>query len=261
MSFKKFLKSIFSLKNIIRFYLLVVIIVTVLLFFNFKINFFNQDYTNAPHSSFVEVKSMVIITNHTLNDTTDTLESFGSGIVVKTTLDKSYILSASHVCDSPEVSIDNFWKQFFDLSIEEGIEIQDYYGEYREAKFIFNDPIADLCLLEVEGVWASPVPISMNPARVGEKVINLAAPTTFWAPGMVPIFEGIYSGNIYDMDLIPASIYTFPVRKGSSGSGVLNKNMELVGIVHSTLETLDEVGLTSTHAQLYNFLLQYEILF
>ena len=59
---------------------------------------------------------------------------------------------------------------------------------------------------------------------------NLAAPAGFFAKDMIPIFQGRYSGLHGAHD-----IYTIPATGGSSGSPIVNKKGELIGLIFATV--------------------------
>jgi S1-C subfamily serine protease len=93
----------------------------------------------------------------------------------------------------------------------------------------------DICLIEVSHqADVARIVLSSIPPYVGEKVLCASAPFGQAIPELqvVPLFHGIYSGTDIKTPEYPAhSWYTFPSTPGSSGSLILNKNGELVGVV------------------------------
>lgn len=225
-----------------------------------KINEIQADSSGSlvfPYESFGKVVIDVEI------DSSFTSESFefsssGSSIVVDTSEGVSTILTAEHVCNPPPIKR---WAAIAPQgSINKEITIEDFYGNKHEAEIVLTDPGYDLCLLRVAAVWAPGVPLADSPVSIGEKVYNVAAPGGFFQPGMVPLLEGRYSGDmgwIADND----SVYTIPVRGGSSGSGVFNSRGELIGVIHSAIYDFPNVGLACTYEELNDFMLTYYTLF
>tara|TARA_A100001015_G_C14719697_1_gene605438 strand:- start:30 stop:725 length:696 start_codon:yes stop_codon:yes gene_type:complete len=119
----------------------------------------------------------------------------GSGTVVKTKNKKSYLITAEHVCKkrNGRKSI-KFDGHTFEFKSKSRIRIVDFYGKKRKAKIINTDRTNDICLLEVEGVWADPVPLADEMPHMGEKVYTMSAPLGIFSSGMVLMLTGIYSG-------------------------------------------------------------------
>ena len=77
--------------------------------------------------------------------------------------------------------------------------------------------------------------------RVGERVFNMAAPHGIFAPGMVILLEGFYSGSDVDDD----TFYTVPAAPGSSGSVIMNSRGEIVSVIHSAYRSFHQIALGS----------------
>lgn len=210
-----------------------------------------------PYESFGQVVIDIEIEASNANQAFE-FSSTGSSIVIDTSDGISTVLTAEHVCNPPPMKK---WKALVDPAfINHDITVVDYYGNEREAEIVLANPGYDLCLLRVVGVWAPAVPLADSTVSIGEKVYNVASPAGFFSPGMVPLLEGRYSGDMSwygESD----SVYTIPVRGGSSGSGVLNSRGELVGIIHSAIYNFPNVGLACTYEELDDFLTTYKTLF
>ena len=154
----------------------------------------------------------------------------------------SYVLTAGHSCESKVPK-----KQMVDgFRIEnKGSKFKtvDLNGFAHEAKVIMINRRFDLCLLRVSDVLTNPPTLKLaekEPKR-GETVINMAAPHGLYWPGTVLIFKGQFSGY-HDRGF---SVYTIPTKPGSSGSPIINKNNELVGVIFAGYRIIENVGLSS----------------
>ena len=86
---------------------------------------------------------------------------------------------------------------------------------------------------------------------MGDKIYNIAAPVGIFHPPTVPIIDGIFSGNIPDTT---SSMVTLPAIGGSSGSAILNEDMELVGILFATHPYFNVVTLSSNYSETMKFI-------
>ena len=58
---------------------------------------------------------------------------------------------------------------------------------------------------------------------------------------MVPLFSGYYSGQAHNR-----SIFTLPAVGGSSGSPILNKKGEVIGVVSAVTKQFKNIVISST---------------
>ncbi len=182
-----------------------------------------------------------------------TISSKGSGMAIGYTQNgNSAVLTANHVCNPPPFTamsaMENFTKK---------ISITDFHGNRYDASIVLTNVANDLCILEVEGMEAPPVEISKNEVSIGDRVYNVASPMAFFSPGMVPLFDGYYSGDIFSSQGID-SIYTISAREGSSGSSVLNSKGEIIGVVHSSIPGFHSVAICTTFNELRAFVSEFQ---
>lgn len=207
-----------------------------------------------PYESFAYV-SVDLRMPSSIEGAPQSISSKGSGTVVgRTQSGNAAILTANHVCNPAAFVI-----AVFSMGAEKNLSITDFYGNVYPATIILTDIQNDLCLLEVEGFDNPGVPLAEDPSRLGEKVYSVAAPMAFFSPGMVPMLDGYYSGDVYSSNGTD-SVYTVPASQGSSGSSVINEDGEIVGVVHSSLSGFSGVAISSTYTQVKAFLLKFEYL-
>jgi len=217
-------------------------------------NLQKPDISYLPVDAFTQVETEILMSSE---EGMNTVGAVGSGIVFYTDYENTYVLTANHVCIPP------FYERIMEVYDDEIVivnSIVDYSGETRTANVIYNDENKDLCILKISGVWTSPVRISNQEPEIGDRAYSLAAPGGFFSPGMVPIFEGIYSGKINDF-IDRDDIYTIPTQSGSSGAAVLNEEFEIIGLIHSAVYGNDNIGIAATHEEVSEFIYGWEVLF
>ena len=188
-------------------------------------------------------------------------DSYGitaSGFVVKNDDDGgAYIMTAAHVCDSEDdlkrISIDPANKIFKkpEVSISKNFfKGLDLKGETHQMQFVRMEAKQDLCLLYAPDFQAPPLEIADKTPAIGEEVYNIAAPIGYSFKNMIPILSGYYSGlNPWGFE-----IYTIPVMGGSSGSPILNKHNEVVGMIVMRLADFDNVSLSPQRVSIIKFI-------
>ena len=85
---------------------------------------------------------------------------------------------------------------------------------------------------------------------IGDELVYMGAPLGVYHPPVVPIFRGIYSG---DLDA-SASMVTFPAAGGSSGGPVFNSQNRIVGVVFAANRGFHHISLVTNHRALMLFL-------
>lgn len=186
------------------------------------------------------------------------MNSFGSGSVVWNEreigkLPRTLILTADHVCFNEEYKLSDFDPAVY-LHVKNNLgfigpvkviskskmSVTNSYGETFDVKEFpwVRNVSADTCIIETS-LNAPSLQVGTRP-QYGDKVINIAAPKGIYHPnisgGGVYYTEGIYNGDFLTEHGDGAkvfSMYNIVAAPGSSGSPVLNKNGEIVGMIHS----------------------------
>jgi S1-C subfamily serine protease len=172
----------------------------------------------------------------------------GSGLLVESDVGPS-ILTAAHVCTKDTINELDYKGVKIEMSTETHIKILSPLKGSYTSKVIRVDIENDLCLLKPSKIFTNPIAISKTPPEIGDKVYAIAAPFGIFGRGMSLIFTGHYSGNQNGK-----SFYTIPTRPGSSGSSVLNKNWEVIGVIHTAFVHFESVGVGTDFFDVRNFL-------
>ena len=184
---------------------------------------------------------------------TKTFKSSGSGVVVGSSSDGSYVLTAAHVC-TIEITSMVPSPEFLDLIKRVDIEMK--IVNLAQAKYMADvislDENSDMCLLFVEDYWNESGPVKLSGAKPfeGERVYNVAAPVGIFYENTVPLLEGFYMGN----ESLRA-YYSIPAMGGSSGSPIFNLRGHLVGMIHSVNVMFPMVSISPKYSELKKFII------
>ena len=222
---------------------------------------------NLPRSSFLRITKIVKLNICETSKKTSKKskmcveDSYGitaSGFIVKNAEDGgTYVMTAAHVCDSEDdlarITIDPANKIFKkpEVSISKNIfRGLDLKGEVHQMQFVHMEAKQDLCLLYAPSLNGPPLDVADETPEIGEEVYNIAAPIGYSFKNMIPILSGYYSGlNPWGFE-----IYTIPVMGGSSGSPVLNKYNEVVGMIVMRLSEFNNVSLSPQRVSIAKFI-------
>ena len=95
----------------------------------------------------------------------------------------------------------------------------------------------DMCLFSFKSLNAQKVKnikVAKKSPKIGEKVYTASAPMAIADPSIRHHFDGHFSGCVLSLQSTEC-FFTLPGVVGSSGSGILNKSGELVGILNFTI--------------------------
>jgi S1-C subfamily serine protease len=219
--------------------------------------FKNYDDNLIPNENFVFLEKLVYVDKATglfcdkkMSDALCkfTTYSTGSAIAIDYEEDRLKILTAYHVCgEVTEEAISLIYQKkngeydypYFNL-------IASFYGKNYIASIIDYDIENDICLLELESEFAykaKKIQLAKEKPKLGETLYAISSPRSIYSVTTRFHFHGAFAGcdsrKIYPSDFCYFSI---PAAPGSSGSGVFNKNGELISLISITLDTFPEIS-------------------
>jgi len=204
-----------------------------------------------PRSSFLHLRKTLTVYKCDEDTCSSTnYNSAASAFIIKVTNKGSYAITAAHVCE------DEFSFLPKTVKTSSSYIVQRLDGESFKATSLTYKIDIDVCMLFVNDLIKDikPVRIARLKPEPGERVYNLAAPRSIYMPNMVPIIEGRYNGDADDGDGNIVAWYTLPAAPGSSGSMIVNKNGELVGMVHSVFIQFPIMTLSTRYEDLKDFI-------
>ena len=158
----------------------------------------------------------------------------GSAIMIETSKDESWGITAAHVC-YPEIL--DPWVLRIDAWMMLAIDVD---GDVRPIEVLALDMETDVCIFKMPYESVGVVPLAKKMPLIGERVYLGAFPLGVYEPGHVPFFEGFYAGRLGGKDS-----FTSPVAPGSSGGGIVNQRGELIGIVSMAIQGFENLTLTA----------------
>ena len=212
-------------------------------------NIVNKKNIKFPTKAFVKIYKLLTVKSCKTNENckVGTFGTHGSGVSIGKIGKSSILLTAAHVCQQ------QLEPSFIDSVGEYNIrmEAQNIEGISRKAKIvnIVHNQKIDLCMLIAEDLDTEGVLLSYKKPKSGAIIYSMAAPAGIFHPPVVPLLSGNFSGDIS----LHTSLITMNVTYGASGSGVLNYDMELIGVLFATHPSFKEATLISTHESLMLF--------
>jgi hypothetical protein len=128
---------------------------------------------------------------------------------------------------------------------------------YRRARIVYHDPLHDVAILKIDikGEELTPVKLgSLKGMKVGDPIISMGHPLGIgWL-----LTSGNLSGVKYDLNGISYIFADIAGGPGSSGSGIYNSNLELIGVIQQGIPGIGMIGIAidslkeSIEAVIYN---------
>lgn len=179
------------------------------------------------------LKAVVFIQAHFYNQG---IKNTGSGAVVKSDEFYDYILTNHHVV----TYLNNEPDRIF---------ITNYLNEEVEGTILFTDSNYDLCLIRVDrGSMLGVFDIHVDEVKDSSTLINIGYPEGqnhaismgyFVEYNQISVNDMSSSINLVTFDVLISSV---PVKSGSSGSALLNQDLELVGLIYAARFTDNDLS-------------------
>ena len=173
--------------------------------------------------------------------------SSASGFIVNLQEDGAFIITAAHFCENDVIPREG-------LKLESKYKARTINGKQHNSVLLHYQRDIDVCLMFAKDMIedVQPVIIASEAPRPGDKVYNISAPASIYMPGMAPILDGRYNGELDD-----SSCYTLPAAPGSSGSMIVDEKGNLVGMVHSVYMNFHVITLSTNYSNLKTFIEKY----
>tara|TARA_Y100000034_G_scaffold127869_1_gene181445 strand:- start:255 stop:953 length:699 start_codon:yes stop_codon:yes gene_type:complete len=168
--------------------------------------------------------------------------STASSFLIKHKKDKSYLMTAAHVCHT------DYGKLVFlpKFQVKEEFYGLDFDMKRVEYKIYSMDLKSDLCIVTTKRLDAKPYKIAGSYPDLGSIVYNIAAPMGIFEKNIIPLFTGRYSGSAYDR-----ALFTIPAVGGSSGSPILNKRGNVIGVVSAVTIKFNQIVISPNLEQIH----------
>ena len=165
-----------------------------------------------------------------------------SGVLVHKDDKNSWILTAGHFCIDDE----NLTKENPKPKITAGdIILTNIRGEELIGNVAVVARNFDACIIRTKVTKDEPLKISEVSPKWGEKIFYTGAPMGFYMKDILLLYEGRYSGEDAQN-----AIYTIPATFGASGSPIVNKYGQLIGMVWAVHAQFQHITLSLTHSQI-----------
>ena len=200
---------------------------------------------DLPEKNFVNISLTKYITNCDTKYSSDhdadcqggtmMLNAYASGLAIKSDGRFSYILTAEHFCDP--ISMSDTGHTMSEQPTD--FMVTNHAGKSFPADIVYSDSNFDLCIIRSKIKINEVVHLSLKIPKLGEKVYALSAPQGMKENNVTFHFEGSFSGCT-STDLC---YFTIPATSGSSGSLVLNKEGNIIGMIQMTIRGFENISM------------------
>ena len=180
-----------------------------------------------------------------------TFRSTGSGASLLVHKKYDTVLTAGHMCVA-NVRPSEFGEvEVYSMSLT----VINYRKEIKKTEIIIQktskggERKSDLCMFYVHDLKIPKLKMASKSPSIGERVIAMSAPGGIYHPPVVPIFTGLYSGNINEY----TSLVTISSSPGSSGGPVMNSKGKIVGVIYAVFLYNNQVTLMNNFEKTLTF--------
>ena len=172
----------------------------------------------------------------------------GSGFSIKETDAGTIIMTAGHLCEASNNM--TIIESPMTISATSRVYVQDKNGNHFDGIILKFDSDEDLCTILLQDADIPAMRMASKDPKPGERLYNLSAPRGVFSPNNIMVFEGFYTG------VFPNGWhgYSIPAAPGSSGSVVINKRGEVVGMIDAVIVGFNQISLGPSRESIISFL-------
>jgi len=178
----------------------------------------------------------------------DTSVVQASGMIMRTENGKSYILTADHFCEA--FSSEEMYFNPLSIRFESILNVYEVSGQKRPGRIVHRDRRFDICMIETDAYNVKDIKLAKKMPKHGESIYTISAPLGWSGPGYAIHLNGMFSGCSNMIDCF----YSIPARPGSSGSVIVNKKGEAIGMIQRASPGVQFISMGSNHESLFIFM-------
>lgn len=148
----------------------------------------------------------------------------GTGSMIDRTPTGALVMTAGHLCELTGDLIDGGSVLMSSYALI-GID-----GEAHDGIVLVDDDTIDICILLVPDAAGRPIKLADQDPERGATVYYIGAPGSFWLPGTIPVFEGLFGGTV-EHDGVQYSLVTVWAEGGASGSPIFAPGYGILGVL------------------------------
>ena len=181
---------------------------------------------------------LCILTEDCDDEATQYEQTQASGIAFKSIGEKTYIMTADHFCEDYIGENESFENN--EITYKSILHIENYQGYSWPAEVVARNYATDLCLvLTYEMPPVKTIKLAKNMPKIGDDIYAVSEPLGIGPNGTALHFSGKFSG----CDSTGDCFYSIPATFGSSGSIVLNKKGEMIGMIQRAIIMLQVMSI------------------